>query len=92
MDDFLFTWLISLGFVLVIFAGILLAVHFNKNVDEEVRNRLKSRIFWLKSVCCIFCVSVVVALFFTVMGKLDVIGIIILIGLPGALISILGKK
>ena len=92
MDDFLFTWLISLGFVLVIFIGILLAVHFNKHVDEEVRNRPKSKLFWLKSVCFIFCGSVVVALFFTVMGKLDVIGIIILIGLPGALISILGKK
>ena len=92
MDDFLFTWLISLGFVLVIFAGILLAIHFNKNVDEEIRNRLKRRLFWLKSVCFIFCGSVVVALFFTVMEKLDVIGIIILIGLPGALISMLGKK
>ena len=92
MDAFVITWLYTFGFILVAFLGINMAVYFNKNVDSEIKDKYKSRMYWVKSICVIFGISVVGAACFTIIEKIGIIGIIILIGIPGALISMIGKK
>ena len=90
MDFFFYIWLIILGLCVLVFLGIHLMIH--RTIKHDPDYQKPNKMYWFKAGLIIFGLSLLFTLVMLSIEKIGILGIIILIGMPGALISMLGKK
>ena len=90
MDFFFYIWLIILGLCILVFLGIHLMIH--RTIKHDLDYQKPNKMYWFKAGLIIFGLSLLFTLVMLSIEKIGILGIIILIGMPGALISMLGKK